>query len=92
MSRFEGRVILADVGISAHYGGSLANVLIEDDKLYAIHRGEKFELPIDDLKPYLEKLVTLEPEGSRLARYVDSLSRAAMAPKDNASTGQRVSP
>ena len=92
MSRFEGRVILADVGISAHYGSSLANVLIEDDKLYAIHRGKKFELQIDDLKPYLEKLVTLEPEGSRLARYVDSLSRAAMAPKDNASTGQRVSP
>lgn len=91
LPRFEGRVILGDVGISAHYGSALANVMIEGDQIYAIHRGEKFVLPTGDLKPYLDKVAALEPEGSRLARYVESLSRAAMAPTDNSSKGQRVS-
>ncbi|MCZ6489455.1 MAG: metallophosphoesterase, partial [Acidobacteria bacterium] len=45
MSRFGGRVILIDVGLSAFYGGRLACLIIEKDRTYALHRGRKLELP-----------------------------------------------
>lgn len=76
MPRFEQQVILADVGISAHYGGSLANVVVDGDRVYAMHRGQLVEIPEgDDIDAYLEKVASLEPEGSRLVRYVKSRSK-----------------
>ncbi len=71
--RFERRVILVDVGISAHYGGSMANLVIEGDALYANHRGSLIALPEgDDLDAYLDEVVSLEPAGSKLSNYVKS--------------------
>jgi hypothetical protein len=76
MPRFDGRIVLADVGISKHYGSGLANVVIEADDVDVVHRGERFDLPNDlGLKDYLEKVSKLEPENSRLVRYVESLNR-----------------
>ena len=69
--RFDGKVILIDVGISAVYGGHRACLLWEGDRLYAVHRGEKIALPGSaDLVPYLKKALSLEPAGSSLAKYV----------------------
>jgi len=72
--RFNGKVVLADVGISAHYGASMANVVIDGDSVKVRHRGKLLALPqSDDLTPYFEEVAALEPEGSRLAQFVNSL-------------------
>jgi len=91
MPRFDGRVILADVGLSAHYGSGMANVLIEDENIYAVHRGQPILLPTQDIDAYLKQVVALEPQGSRLTKFVNQREKAALAPPDNSSTGQRVS-
>lgn len=75
MTRFDGRVIMADVGIAAHYGLSLANVVIDEGVVFTLHRGKQLRLPDDaGLKEYLERVAQLEPEKSRLRNYVKSLS------------------
>jgi len=71
MPRFDRKVIVADVGISAHYGSALANVVSENGRWFTVHRGEKIELPLDaGVDDYLDQVVRLEPEGSRLAAFV----------------------
>jgi hypothetical protein len=35
-TRFDGRVVMIDVGISAAYGGHLVSLLIEDGRLYSV--------------------------------------------------------
>lgn len=70
--RFEGKVILADVGMSAVYGGHRACLLLEGGSLYAIHRGQKLALPLDGaagLVEYLKKAAALEPPDSSLVEY-----------------------
>lgn len=81
VTRFNGSVIQADVGLSAHYGSSLANVVLAGDDISAMHRGTLFALPDDaGLRAYLEQLVTLEPEGSKLSRYVQALDQPRVEP------------
>ena len=41
LTRFAGKVVMIDTGLSETYGSRRACLLIEDSKLYAIHRGEK---------------------------------------------------
>ena len=77
--RFNGKVILIDVGITAYYGGHSACLLLEGGKLYTIHRGEKIPLPGGgpaDFVGYLKKTVSLEPVGSTLAKYLVEVERA----------------
>ena len=66
---------MIDVGISAYYGGSLANIVIEDGILKVMHRGTLVPFPGDDLpvQEYLEIVSELEPADSRLRRYVKFL-------------------
>lgn len=47
MQRFNGRVIIIDVGLSQAYGKRLACLLIEGDSVYTIHRGNKLSIPSD---------------------------------------------
>jgi hypothetical protein len=70
--RFDGRVILADVGLTAYYGGRVACVLIEGDQAWAIHRGTKVELPRsnNDVLPYLREVAALDPEPSPVLREI----------------------
>jgi hypothetical protein len=79
--RFEGKVIRIDVGMSAVYGSHRACFLLEGDKVYAIHRGEKLDLPSAGagIPGYLKKALALEPPGSSLAKYVAEVE-AALAP------------
>lgn len=64
--RLGGRVILADVGLSAHYGARLACLVIENGQYFAIHRGVKIPLPLADegRTAYLERTAALNtPSG-----------------------------
>ncbi len=77
MPRFGGRAIFIDVGMSAFYGGPPACLLIEGDKLFAIHRGKKLPLPTTDspkdLLAYLKEVAALDPAPSPLAKNIDWL-------------------
>jgi len=80
--RFGGKVIQADVGLSAVYGSHRACLVSEGDVLYAMHRGEKIPLPgTADLMTYLKKALSLEPAGSSLAKYVAEVTAGQAAPK-----------
>jgi hypothetical protein len=75
LTRLDGTVIMIDVGISAHYGSSLANIVIEDGTLQVMHRGSQVPFPGDGLsiQAYLEMVSALEPLDSRLKKYVHSM-------------------
>jgi Calcineurin-like phosphoesterase len=75
LPRFQGKVILIDVGLSASFGGPPAFLLVESGKYYAVHRGSKLDLPVDggNLSAYLRSAAALDPPNSALQR---SLSKA----------------
>jgi hypothetical protein len=75
---------MIDVGISKHYGGSLANVVIEDGVLQVMHRGTLVPFPGNDLplQEYLEIVSELEPADSRLRRYVNLLDNQVSREKE----------
>ena len=79
LTRLDGRVVMIDVGISGYYGSSLANIVIEDGTLHVMHRGTLVPFPGDDFprEDYLDIVSDLEPAGSRLRGYVNSLDRQA---------------
>lgn len=79
--RFEGRVILIDVGLSKAFDSMRAFLLIEDGKYYAVHRGNKLELPLDGspsaINQYLGAANRLEPQDSRLRSLVEKAAPTA---------------
>ena len=82
--RFGGLVVLIDVGISTHYGGSMANLVIDAGSVFANHQGELVRLPEGgDLKSYLMEVTRLEPEGSRLLKYVQSTQQPMEVTAEN---------
>jgi Calcineurin-like phosphoesterase len=77
--RFDGKVIMIDVGMSAVYGGPPAALLIEHGVPSTIHRGTRLELPLGgDLLPYLEAAAALDPAPTRLQKLIDQLKTAAV--------------
>jgi len=69
--RFDRLAIMADVGLSSHYGAALAALLIEDGKFFALHRGVRVPLPDDaGLADYLRALRPLEPDPGAIDRIV----------------------
>jgi hypothetical protein len=63
MPRFGGAVILIDTGISEHYGARPACLLVEQGKMFAIHRGNKLEWPKDmaaDLMRYMGQVAQID--------------------------------
>jgi len=72
MPRFQGKVIMIDVGLSAAYGGPPACLVIEHGAMSALHRGTLVALPTDgDMLPYLEAVAALEPPDSRLRAFLE---------------------
>lgn len=74
--RFNGRVIMIDVGLSNAYGGRLACLVIEKDVPYALHRGKKLRLPTDsgpELLSYLKQAAALDPAPSPLEPLIRQL-------------------
>ncbi|MBM3790697.1 MAG: protein-tyrosine-phosphatase [Acidobacteria bacterium] len=76
LPRFEGKVILADVGLSGYYGGPPACVIIEKGKPYALHRGQKLAIPSDGgvgLLAYLRSAAALDPSPSPIQKVIEEL-------------------
>ena len=75
LPRFDGKVIMIDVGLSAYYGATTAFLVIEDGKAYTMHRGQKLELPMGgDVIPYLKAASAFDPPGARLQKYIEQLA------------------
>ena len=76
LPRFQGRVILIDVGLSKVYGGTPACLISENSKLYALHRGQLLELPMEPggVIAYLKKAATLDPPPSPLQKLIQAIS------------------
>jgi TPR repeat protein len=78
--RFAGKVLLIDVGLSRIYDnlGRLACLEIDGDHAYALHRGQKLELPRDEKGPdmlrYLRAAAALDPSPSPLLGRISALS------------------
>lgn len=73
ITRFGGKVVLIDVGLSTYYGSRRACLIMEDEKLYAMHRGDKIPLPADSPMAYLQYLrqvQRLEPDPQLLTAYI----------------------
>jgi len=74
--RFNAKVIVADVGLSEAYGGAHAYLEILDGEVFAIHRGQRFALPLEGgqvLQDYFSAVRALEPEPSRIDSYVNQI-------------------
>jgi hypothetical protein len=69
--RYDARFIVADSGISAHYGGYLASLLIEDGALFTIQRGQRIPFPGSnaELLRYYRAVDKVEPGVNNL-RYM----------------------
>ena len=78
--RFAGKVITIDVELSGYYGGPPACLIIEEGRLFALHRGQRLELPLDGtLRPYLEKVAAVDPAPSPILSLIDKLAREMSA-------------
>lgn len=75
LPRFDGRVILADVGLSKAYGSRRACLVLKVDHLYALHRGKLLPLPDSaaGLLAYLREAAALDPSPSPLAPLIEKL-------------------
>jgi hypothetical protein len=75
--RFQGRVIVIDVGLSAFFGGPPAYLLVENSKFYAVHRGKQLDLPVDgrNVVQYLNAAAALDPPNSPLRRLLSKGGR-----------------
>jgi hypothetical protein len=76
--RFDGRVILIDIGLSRVYDnvGKVGCLVIEQGKPYALHRGTRLELPSDsgkDMLRYLRLAAGLDPPPSPLEKRIADL-------------------
>jgi hypothetical protein len=72
-------VLVIDTGISGYYGGHMGSLLIENDRLTNIQRGEAITIPTsnDELSGYYESVLLLEPESSNLKILVDRLKNTS---------------
>jgi hypothetical protein len=66
--RFDGKVIMIDTGMAAHYGSHKASLVIDGGDYSVYHRDTQFDLPFggDELIGYLENAMALEPDKRRL--------------------------
>ena len=75
--RFDGRVILIDVGMSAYYGSHMAALIVEHGKFSVEHRGVHMPLPFsgDALISYLERAMALETQKAALQALIEKLQQ-----------------
>lgn len=74
--RFDGKVVLIDVGLGAYYGGRQAYLLAEGGSLTAVHRGHPLPLPMAggmDRINYLKEAAALDPDPSPIQKRIDAL-------------------
>jgi hypothetical protein len=85
LPRFGGKVLMIDVGLSRVFDSRprMACLVIENGRAYALHRGEKLELPSDSgsgLLSYLQRAATLDPSPSSLAKRIAELETQLQLP------------
>lgn len=76
MPRYGGRLIQIDVGMTKVFGGPPAALVIEGDRTFALHRGQRLALPEGDGEPllrYVRAVAAFEPDPSRLAGLIAGL-------------------
>jgi len=81
--RFQGKVLLTDVGMNAVYGSRLACLILENDVAYVLHRGVKIPIPSgtgSDLLPYLKRAATLDPQPSPLEELIHQMENNQVVP------------
>ena len=76
--RYSGRVIQADVGISAAHGGHVAWLEETKDGLFAGYPSGKVKLPSDDAGrvDYLKQVIALQPGNAHLQKQLTELEHA----------------
>lgn len=82
LPRFQGKVVMADVGLSRYYGGPPACLVIEKDVPFTLHRGKMLRLPSDGgegLLQYLRSAAELDPRPSPIEKLIRIL-QARMIP------------
>ena len=80
--RYGGRVLLIDVGLSKHYGGPPAALILEGGQAFALHRGKRLPLPDGEGEPllrYVREVSALEPDPSRLKPLLGRLEAPTTA-------------
>lgn len=81
LPRFQGKVVMIDVGMSKYYGGPPACLVIEKGVAWTIHRGKKLRLPADSgagLLRYLEAAAALDPAPSPIEKLIRELRSPAV--------------
>ena len=87
-SRYGGKVIQIDSGISTVYGGHVAYLEATAEGLFAGYPGGKIRLPADEsgLLPYLEQVIALEPENTHLQKMLNNLKNPPAEMADTSAT------
>lgn len=75
LPRFGGKVLVIDTGISAHYGGHIASLRIENDRFIARQGSQELTLPssAEEVLPYLERAAVLVNPTPALKRLLVKL-------------------
>jgi Calcineurin-like phosphoesterase len=80
---YGGRVLAIDVGMTKVFGGPPASLLLEGGHAFAIHRGRRLALPEGEGEPlvrYVQEVMALEPDPSRLKGLLRRLQAGVTAP------------
>jgi hypothetical protein len=93
--RFDGKIILNDVGMAAYYGGYLAFLEITEDGLTG-HYGQGRSLPLpqsDEARvDYLKQVVAFNPANAHLQSRLQKMIMAANADARSSETSQSAEP
>lgn len=78
--RFDGRVLVADVGLSAYYGHGRAALIIEQGEPWVLLQGERVELPAAGSGPdgkinYLRSVAPLLANPASVGEYLNAIVR-----------------
>ena len=80
--RFDGRVVMIDVGLATLYGGRMACLVIEDGQVYTVHRGKRIDFPKNggaDLLRYVKEAAALDPAPSPLMATIEKMEASLAA-------------
>jgi hypothetical protein len=90
--RLDGRVVMIDTGVSAHYGRRIGWLEATDEGLFAGYPGGRLPVPKDDAAraAYLDAVIALQPGNEALVKRRDALREglADPAPDDAAALSQ----
>lgn len=74
LPRFNGKVVVVDVGLSAHYGSGFGWLEINGGKPEIVHRGERLAVPTnrEEKLAYLRRIEELEEKPGAVTRFINA--------------------